>query len=152
MPPLTDQQTREFLIGGKHILRLGTVTPDGRPYVVPLWYDYDGEAFTVLGRQKNIWIPYVEQEPRVCLEFDTTDGPFIHVTAPYATAEIVDKEWHGEWEYIAVRYSGQEAGHKYYEATKHIPRVFIRVTPGKLVTWTGGHTWHPRYLGSHKFK
>ncbi|MDA1188777.1 MAG: pyridoxamine 5'-phosphate oxidase family protein [Chloroflexi bacterium] len=144
MPALTPQQTNEFLIGGNHILRLATVTTEGWPYAVPVWYDYDGKTFTVLGRPANRWIPYLEREPRVGLLFDTTQEPFVRITAS-GTAEVVDKNWFGEWEYIATRYVGQKAGHKYYEDTKHIPRVLIKITPGKFTTWTGSD-WHPRYL------
>ena len=49
MPGLTRQQLHDFLTSGRRLLKLATLTEDGSPYVVPLWYDYDGEAFSVAG-------------------------------------------------------------------------------------------------------
>lgn len=43
-----------------------------------------------------------------------------------------------------VRYLGAEAGQAYYDETKAIPRVNIRITPQTTTTWGGGG-WHPRY-------
>ena len=30
-------------------MKLATLTPDGWPYLVPVWYDYDGEDFLLAG-------------------------------------------------------------------------------------------------------
>ena len=50
MPSLTEQQLDDFLKNGTSIMKLGTITPEGWPYVVPIWYHYDGEAFLLVGR------------------------------------------------------------------------------------------------------
>lgn len=144
MPALSDKEIQQFLNSGQHILKLATIGPDGAPYIVPVWYGWDGKAFTLVGRKQNRWIPYVQREPRVSILVDTCEIPYTRVTAP-GRAEVVDANWFGNWEPISVKYAGREVGHKYYEDTKHIPRVLIKVTPGKFTTWTGGD-WHPRYL------
>ena len=59
-------------------------------------------------------------------------------------AEIVDSAWLGDWEAWAIRYLSQEAGHRYYEETKHIPRALVRIVPRSTPTWAGPG-WHPRY-------
>ena len=51
MPQLTKQQLNDFLTGGAHLMKLATLTSEGWPYVAPIWYDYDGEAFYVAGRR-----------------------------------------------------------------------------------------------------
>ena len=61
-----------------------------------------------------------------------------------ADAVIADNAWLGDWEPWAIRYRGQESGHRYYEETKDTPRALIRLTPRKITTW-GGAGWHPRY-------
>ena len=35
----------EFLRGAQ-VAALSTVRPDGRPHVVPVWYEWDGKEFT----------------------------------------------------------------------------------------------------------
>ena len=52
MPGLTRQELYDFPTSGRRLLKLATLTEDGAPYVVPLWYDYDGEGFGVAGRRE----------------------------------------------------------------------------------------------------
>jgi hypothetical protein len=59
-------------------------------------------------------------------------------------ARIVNPQWLGPWQDMAMRYLGPDAGQKYYEETKAIPRVQIHVTPQEIISWGGGG-WHPRY-------
>jgi PPOX class probable F420-dependent enzyme len=56
------------------ILWFGSVRPDGRPHLVPVWFHWDGEAvvlFTKAGSQK---VTNVRANPRVTLAVDNTDG------------------------------------------------------------------------------
>ena len=50
MPAMSRAQIDEFLTGGRHVMKLATLTAEGWPYVTPIWYDYDGETFLVAGR------------------------------------------------------------------------------------------------------
>ena len=143
MPQMTQQQLTEFLIGGRHIMKLGTLTPEGYPYVNPVWYDYHGEVFLVAGRRKAKWVANIERDSKVSFCIDTNDPPYSRVIVE-GDAEIADAAWLGEWEHWAVRYLGQEAGHRYYEDTKATPRALIRIKPRSITTWAGPG-WHPRY-------
>ena len=49
MPRLSDEQLREFLTGGRNMMRLATLTAEGWPYVAPVWYHYEDGAFYVRG-------------------------------------------------------------------------------------------------------
>lgn len=143
MPPLTTDQLHTFLTTGRHILKLATLTPDGWPYVVPVWYIYDGQSFTILARPRNRWVGYIDRDPRVSLCIDTVEAPYTRVLIK-GMAEIIDRQWIGPWRELAIRYLGAEAGQVYYDETKDIPRVNIRITPQTMTTWGGGG-WHPRY-------
>ncbi len=143
MPAMTKQQIREFLTTGKHIMKLATLTPEGWPYIVPVWYDYDGEAFSALGRPKSRWVAHIENDSRASICVDTTEAPYKRVIVQ-GNAKIADMQFTGDWENMAHRYMGEEMGHRYYEDTKHIPRVLVRVIPNNITTWAGPG-WHPRY-------
>ena len=143
MPPLTQEQLHTFLTTDRHILKLATLTPEGWPYIVPVWYTFDGQIFEILARPQNRWVAYLQSDARVSLCVDTVDAPYTRVLVQ-GTAEIVNPHWLGAWEALAVRYLGAEAGHRYYEETRAIPRVQIHVTPQQILTWGGGG-WHPRY-------
>ncbi len=145
MPSLTEQQLDDFLKNGTSIMKLGTITPEGWPYVVPIWYHYDGEAFLLVGRpHRAVWVANIQSNPKVAACIDTVERPYTRVLIE-GTAEVADPAWTGDWEPWAIRYLGQEAGHKYFSDTKHMPRTLVRIVQGKITTWAGAG-WHPRYV------
>ena len=143
MPKLTAQEMEQFLITGAKILKLATITESGYPYVNPLWYTYEGGVFLVAGRSKANWVNHIKNNNKVSVCVDTYNAPYTRVIAE-ANADILDDSWLGDWEHWAHRYLGEEGGHKYYESTKHLPRVLVQFTPRRMITW-GGAGWHPRY-------
>jgi hypothetical protein len=88
-------------------------------------------------------VAYIERDPRVSLCIDTIEVPYTRVSIK-GKAEIVDPQWMGPWQDLAIRYLGVGAGQAYYDETKAISRVNIRVSPQEITTWGGGG-WHPRY-------
>ncbi len=143
MPPLNDRELQDFLSSGAHIMKLATLTSEGWPYVVPVWYDYDGEAFMVAGRGKAAWVANIRGDSRVSVCIDTTDAPYTRVIIE-ASAEITDPEWLPISPDRAIRYLGEEAGQRYFDEMRHVPRALVRIVPRKTTTWGGGG-WHPRY-------
>jgi hypothetical protein len=51
--------------------RLGCLTPDGRPYVIPLWFTYADGGFYFVIRERADWAPYVVRDGRVSLCIDS---------------------------------------------------------------------------------
>ena len=144
MPQLNEQQLKDFLKGGSHLMKLATLTSEGWPYVNPVWYHYEDDGtYLLAGRRKARWIANIQEDRRVSFCVDTTEPPYTRVIVE-GEAEIVDMAWLGDWEDWAVRYLGQENGHRYYEDTKNTPRVLIRITPRNTTSWAGPG-WHPRY-------
>ena len=143
MPKLSEDEIVTFLTDTDYVMKLATISSDGYPYVVPIWYTYEEAVFSVLGRPNNKWVSNIYDNPKVAACIDTPSSPYARVTFK-SEAEVVNKEWFGEWEHLAIRYLGEEDGHKYYEDTKDVPRVLIQFKPLKLVSWGGGG-WHPRY-------
>ena len=143
MPPLNSQQLNEFLTSGKHLMKLATLSRDGWPQVNPVWYHFDGEHYLVAGRIQASWVDNIRGSSRVSVCIDTCDAPYTRVIVG-GSAEIADDNWFGDWESWSIRYLGEQAGHRYYEETRNIPRVLVRITPVKTTTW-GGAVWHPRY-------
>ena len=144
MPVMSSPQIQAFLSGGRHIMKLATLTPEGWPYVNPVWYHYDGDVFLMAGRRKARWVANLRNDPRVSLCVDTYEAPYTRVLAE-GTAEIADAAWLGDWEEWSIRYLGPEEGHRYYEETKHIPRALVRIAPRAITSWAGPG-WHPRYV------
>ena len=124
-------------------MRLSTLTADGYPYVVPVWFWYEDEKFFIAARRQNEWLKHIEADGRIGACIDTAEAPYVRVLVK-GRAEIADRSWTGAWEPLAVRYVGQEAGHAYYEKTRAIPRVLVSIEPESVISWSGSD-WHRKY-------
>jgi PPOX class probable F420-dependent enzyme len=132
--------------------RLATVTPEGRPYVAPVWFAYDADQnlFYVVGRERSAFIAHLRhnsavalqiaddahtEHTRVLVEGDATIGEAIApADDPWLAALVAE---------MATRYSGR-SGTRYAGKTHDRPRVLITITPQKIQSWTGGE-WAARY-------
>lgn len=75
---MTEERARETLEGG-FCGRLGTVGPDGWPYVVPLLYVWmDGQVYVHNTRARGHLRANVEHEARVCFEVDEPSAVFAY--------------------------------------------------------------------------
>jgi PPOX class probable F420-dependent enzyme len=145
---MTPEELRDFLARPLNA-KVGCLTEDGAPYVVPAWYEWDGEAFWLVPRARSAWARYLQRDPRVCLCIDEEAPPHRRVQV-LGRAEIVEQpNVGGRWvpiaERMAARYLGPDGGPRYLVPTLDRPRWLIRVHPEKLTTWAGGG-WHRRYL------
>jgi PPOX class probable F420-dependent enzyme len=149
---LTAEELQEFLSQPWNA-RLATVTPEGRPYVAPVWYAYDGTQglFYVVGRERSAYVEHVRHNPAVALHI-ADDIHLEHTRALVEGEAAVRKEavapqddsWLGDLvNDMATRYMGPD-GPRYAARTFDRPRVLIAVTPQRIQSWTGGE-WAERY-------
>ncbi len=144
---MSDAERDEFL-RQPWIARLAMVKPDRAPYVVPIWYEYDGASFFLVPRGRARFIDYLKANPRVALSI-ARDQPHPHLRVLVeGTAEIVEGPClGGQWVEVARsmcwRYRGVE-GMKYFQDTLDRPRWLVKVVPEKITSWAG-RDWHPRY-------
>ena len=61
MAQMNRAQIDTFLIDRDHLMKLATLTPDGTPYVNPIWYDYDGTTFLIAQKGRS----YTKLFPKV---------------------------------------------------------------------------------------
>ena len=66
---LTADEMNEFLQSAP-LARLATLKPDGSPYVMPVWYQWDGEALYFVGRQRAKWCEHIKADGRVSVVID----------------------------------------------------------------------------------
>jgi PPOX class probable F420-dependent enzyme len=64
------------LLGGARVIWLSSTRPDGRPHVVPTWFDWDGEHITVFTRPDAQKVRNVRYEPRVMVAIGRADLTF----------------------------------------------------------------------------
>ncbi|MDR7545563.1 MAG: pyridoxamine 5'-phosphate oxidase family protein [Armatimonadota bacterium] len=133
--------------------RLATVTPEGTPYVVPVWYEYDpaGRVFYVVARERSAYIEHIRHNPAVAFHVaddvhlehtrvlvegtaEILEGPVAPADSPRIRALAVKMTM----KYLADR------GPEYAQRTDRRPRYLIRITPRRWHTWTG-REWAAKY-------
>ena len=79
---LAEQRLRE-----DEIIWLTTVSPNGQPQSVPVWFLWDGETVLIYSQPDKSKIRNIEQNPRVALNFNS-DAQGGHVVRLQGQAEI----------------------------------------------------------------
>jgi nitroimidazol reductase NimA-like FMN-containing flavoprotein (pyridoxamine 5'-phosphate oxidase superfamily) len=123
------------------VARLALLDEHGYPYIVPVWYEYDGEAFWILAQEHVRWVKLVQQDPRCALSVAEDVSPFRRAMAQ-GQLEIVEGPpsenlWPDILRRNAIRYRGPEAGAGYVEQSRHLRRYVFRLRPERLTTFRG---------------
>ena len=152
---LTAEEMEQFLAGNP-VARLATLKPDGSPYVMPVWYQWDGEALYFVGRQRALWCEYIKADGRVSVVIDAPHsdpdeaGQAMEIPKVYmegvATIEEepnIGGRWVQVAEQMSYRYLGPN-GPTYLVSTLQQPRWLVKMVPTKVKTWKGVG-WARRY-------
>ena len=135
MGTLNKENLDRFLTTEPSLLKLAMTTPSGELHVVPIWYDYDGSDFFVMGSAATKWVGFLRTSPSVACCVDRAHPPYVQVLFK-GTAEVVEEEHYWDDPKRSIRYFGEEEGLAYFKAQKDRPRVLIRIRPRNMTTWT----------------
>ena len=86
---------------------LGTLMPDGRPQVTPVWCDFDGQHVifnSARGRQKD---RNVRRDPRVALAIIDPDNPYRYLEIRGTVVEITEDGADHHIDKMAKKYLGR---------------------------------------------
>ncbi len=127
--PVLAPDVEEFLRGA-HVAALATIRPEGRPHVVPVWYEWDGREFTMASFRQMQKVKNITQKGFAALSIFTSDLPYFQVTVegPARIGGAIDNVWR---ERVAVRYLGEAAGRAYAQDTMDLDAVAITLRPLK---------------------
>jgi PPOX class probable F420-dependent enzyme len=133
------------LLANARIVWLSSMRPDGRPHVVPTWFDWDGEVITVFTRPDAQKVRNVRHEPRVMLAIGRPE-PSFEVELLEGDAAIVGGPAAG---LHAVRPSARFAA-KYADSLAETGRTVdgfatefpnaLRIRPTRLLYWGSRET------------
>ena len=130
--PVLAPEVEEFLRGA-NVAALATVRPDGRPHVVPVWYEYDGREFTISSFRDTQKTKNIAKKGFAALSIYSGTIPYRQVTVE-GTARIgstIDNVWR---ERVAMRYLGEAAGRAYTNDTADMDVVAVHLRPLKWHT------------------
>lgn len=141
MTLMSKDETKTFLKQGTFTGKLATVSKDGSPHVVPIWFILDNEdniifeTFDTSVKGKNIL-----RDSRVSLSVDDQKFPYSFVTI-FGRAEILksydNKEGSNEFlqwaKEISARYVGQKKADVYAKRNSSEGAVLFRIIPKKII-------------------
>ena len=114
------------LFNKRAFANLGTIMPDGRPQVTPVWVDYDGTHVifnSAKGRQKD---RNVRRDPRVALAIVDPDNPYRYLEIRGRVAEITEEGAAHHIDKMAKKYLGVD---KYPYGQAGEVRVLYKILP-----------------------
>jgi PPOX class probable F420-dependent enzyme len=136
---MSDEELRAFLAEQK-VMQCATVSPNGRPHLVPLWYVSDGAELRGWTYAKSQKARNLERDPRATVGIE--DGVQYHELRGAMLECDVELERDpgrvaGYGLELFERYTGGELPAEVREAvTKQAPkRVGLRFLPTRIVTW-----------------
>jgi len=105
---------------------LGTLMPDGRPQVTPVWIDFDGDHVifnSARGRQKD---KNVRRDPRVALAVIDPENPYRYLEIRGRVVEITEEGAADHINKMAKKYLGVD---KYPYSQPGEVRVLYKIKP-----------------------
>lgn len=134
MQKMTPEEYRSFLLDQARTAQLATVRADGRPHVVPMWFDLDGETLIFTTSPESVKGINIRRDPRVCLYVDDETPPFAFVLIEGTVALSGDPEALHYWATrIGDRYMGADLAKVYGRRNSGPGELLVRVTPTKIV-------------------
>jgi PPOX class probable F420-dependent enzyme len=110
---------------------LGTLMPDGRPQVTPVWVDFDGQYVifnSAKGRQKD---RNVRRDPRVAMAIVDPDNPYRYMEIRGKVAEITEQGADQHIDKMAKKYLDAD---KYPYRQPGEVRVMYKIRPEHTTT------------------
>jgi len=114
------------LFNKKAFASLGTVMPDGRPQVTPVWVDVEGDLVIInsaKGRQKD---RNLRRDPRVSLAIIDPDNPYRYLELRGRVLEITEQGAAAHIDKMAKKYLGVD---KYPYKNPNEIRVIYKIQP-----------------------
>lgn len=133
MERMTPEECRSFLRSPVRTGKLGTVRKDGRPLVVPVWYDLEEESLVFMTGRDSAKARNMRHDPRVSVCVDDEVTPFAYVELAGTVIMSDDADQMRYWATrIGGRYMGQALAETYGKINSGAGELIVHVTPTHL--------------------
>jgi PPOX class probable F420-dependent enzyme len=133
MSKMTSSECREFLSASPHTAKLATVRQDGRPHLVPVWFELDGDDIVFTTGNNSVKATNIRRDPRVCICVDDEAPPFGFVQIEGRAETSTDQKDLKYWATrIAGRYMGADQAEAYGRRNSGSGELLVRVKPVKI--------------------
>ena len=135
MAAMGDEERRRFLIEGTRTAKVGTVRPDGRPHVAPVWFDLDGDDLVFSTHELSVKGRNLTHRPQttICVDDETPPYAFVIVEgeAELDSDQAELKDWAVR---LARRYIGPDRAEEVGAANSGPGYLVVRVRPRHTVS------------------
>ncbi len=133
MERMTPEECRSFLRSPVRTGKLATVRKDGRPLIVPVWYDLEEETLVFMTGRDSTKARNMRRDPRVSICVDDEVTPFAYVELAGTVVLSNDADQMRYWATrIGGRYMGQELAETYGKINSGAGELIVHVTPTHL--------------------
>jgi PPOX class probable F420-dependent enzyme len=130
MERMTKEECMQFLRSPVRTGKLATVRKDGRPLIVPVWYDLEGETLVFMTGRDSLKAKNMRRDPRVSMCVDDEVTPFAYVALEGTVVMSADADQGLYWATrIGGRYMGQELAETYGKINSGDWIQTVHVTP-----------------------
>ena len=142
MPEMTKEEYKEFLLQGTKTGKLATVREDGRPHVVPIWYDLDGDNLVFTTGEMTVKAKNMKRDPRVSLSVDDQTPPYSFVTIEGTVSFSNDPEELLHWATrIGGRYMGEDQAEAFGKRNASEEEMLVTIKPTKVIAYKDITAW-----------
>ena len=136
MPEMSKDEIRNFLLQGTFTGKLGTISKNGTPHVVPIWFTLDDEDNIIFNTgSKSIKAQNILRDNRVRLCVDDQIPLYSFVTID-GIAEIISNKPNELFKWakiIAARYMGNDKAEEYGRRNSSKEELLIKIKPTKVI-------------------
>jgi PPOX class probable F420-dependent enzyme len=130
MPAVIPENYRD-LFEKKVFASLGTLMPDGRPQVTPVWIDFDGKHVVVNSAKGRVKDRNMRRDPRVSMALVDPDNPYRHLQLQGRVVDITENGAGQHIDKMAKKYLGKD---KYPFSQPGEVRVLYKIEPERVST------------------
>lgn len=132
---MNDEQLKE-VASQKYLLNISTITSDGYPHVVPVWFDYDGKNFLISIAKNSKKARNLAKAPNVGFSIAQQELPYDAVVG-YGEATITEDVGGKFLLRLAKKYLPPEKVNQYWQALidDNGERLVVRITPHWIKSW-----------------
>jgi PPOX class probable F420-dependent enzyme len=130
MPTVIPENFRD-LFDKKAFASLGTLMPDGKPQVTPVWVDFDGKHIVVNSAKGRVKDRNMRRDPRVSLALIDPENPYRYLQLQGRVIEITENGADKHIDKMAKKYLGKD---KYPFSQPGEVRVLYKIEPDRAST------------------
>ena len=127
-------EVRAFLLEGTRTGKLATLTGDGHPHVIPIWFVLDGEDIVFTTAADTVKGRHVQRDGRLSLCVDDERPPysFVHVRGRAEASEEPGEllEWATR---IGGRYMGEDRAEEFGRRNAVPGELLVRLRPERTI-------------------